>query len=229
MKILTTTIAGIITLALMTLSTQAADKVQLDGAKVGHWTMDYDAAVKLAAEKKLPLILNFTGSDWCGWCKLMDKNVFAKSEWQKFAAKNAVLVTIDFPQDKSIVPEKYVARNSKLQGEFGVQGFPSYVILDSDGKTKIGQLGAGQDKTPKSFIAEFETVVKTSTAGIAAYIKKNPAKAPAFKKAIAEAQASKKELMDWIATRPERNDANNKKFEEFQKKIQDTDAKVAAF
>ena len=216
-------------MALMVLATQGADKVQLDGAKVGHWTMDYDAAVKLAAEKKLPLILNFTGSDWCGWCKLMDKNVFAKPEWQKYAAKNAVLVTIDFPKDKSIVPEKYVARNSKLQGDFGVKGFPSYVILESDGKTKIGQLGAGQEKTPKSFIAEFKDVVKMSPAGITAFIKENPGKAPAFKKAVADAETSKKALMDWIATRPERNEANNKKFEKFQKDIKAATDKIAAF
>ena len=60
-------------------------------------------------------MLNFTGSDWCGWCKLMDKEVFAKDEWKTFAAENVVLVTLDFPKDKSIVPEKYVARNKELQ------------------------------------------------------------------------------------------------------------------
>lgn len=229
MKNLTYSIVGAFTLALMTIPSQAADKVQLTGAKVGQWTMDYDAAVKLAAEKKLPLILNFTGSDWCGWCKLMDENVFAKPEWQKFAEKNAVLVTIDFPKDKSIVPARYVDRNSKLQGDFGVRGFPSYVILDSDGKTQIGQLGAGQEKTPKSFIAEFQGVIKTSPAGIAAYIKENPGKAEAFKKAIADAEASKKALMDWIETKPQRNEANNKKFENFQKDIKAAADKLAAF
>ena len=60
------------------MSAQAADKVELEGASVGVWTMDFDAAVKLAGEKKLPLILNFTGSDWCGWCKLMDKNFWVR-------------------------------------------------------------------------------------------------------------------------------------------------------
>ena len=120
------------------LSAQAADKVELEGAKVGVWTMDYDAAVKLAGEKKLPLMLNFTGSDWCGWCKLMDKGVFAQDEWKKFAAKNVLLVTLDFPKDKNIVPEKYVSRNKELQKQFGVRGFPTYVVLDSDGKSKLG-------------------------------------------------------------------------------------------
>ena len=117
------------------LSAQAADKVELEGAKVGIWTMDFDAAVKLAGEKNLPLMLNFTGSDWCGWCKLMDKGVFAQDEWKEYAAKNVLLVTLDFPKDKNIVPEKYVSRNNELKEQFGVRGYPTYVVLDSDGKS----------------------------------------------------------------------------------------------
>ena len=101
------------------MNAQAADKVKLEGAKVGVWTMDFDAAVKLAGEKNLPLMLNFTGSDWCGWCKLMDKNVFAEEEWKAYAKDNVLLVTLDFPNDKSIVPEKYVKRNEKLQEGWG--------------------------------------------------------------------------------------------------------------
>ena len=131
----------------LTLPLTGADEVQLEGAKVGQWTMDYDAAVTLAAEKKLPMMLNFTGSDWCGWCKLMDKNVFAQEEWKSYAAANVVLVTIDFPQDKSIVPEKFVDRNAQLQQKFGVGGYPTYVLLESDGKTVLGQLSAGKEKT----------------------------------------------------------------------------------
>ena len=109
MKILNTTL-GLVTAGALSLSlgesAHASDSVQTEGAKVGHWTMDFDAAKKMAAEKNLPLMLNFTGSDWCGWCKLMDKNVFAEKEWQDYAGENALLVTLDFPKDKSIVPEK---------------------------------------------------------------------------------------------------------------------------
>ena len=64
-----------------------AEKVQTEGAEAGVWTMDMDAAKKLAKKKKLPLVLNFTGSDWCGWCKLMEKNVFTKESWRKYAKK----------------------------------------------------------------------------------------------------------------------------------------------
>ena len=228
MNVLNSTLAGLL-FGAFALGAQAEDKIQTEGAEAGVWTMDFDAARKVAAEKKLPMMLNFTGSDWCGWCKLMDKEVFAKEDWKKFAADNTMLVTLDFPKDKSIVPEKYVERNKKLQKQFGVGGYPTYVILDSDGETKIGQLGAGKGKTPASFIDEFEGVVRLSAANIEAYVKANPDKADAYKAAIAEDKAAKKELGDWIATRPERNEENTKKYEEFQARIKAAGEKLKSF
>ena len=211
------------------LSAQAADKVELEGAKVGVWTMDYDAAVKLAGEKKLPLMLNFTGSDWCGWCKLMDKNVFAEEVWKTYAKDNVLLVTLDFPNDKSIVPEKYVKRNKKLQEQFEVGGFPTYVVLDNDGKTKLGQLGAGRNKTPSSFIDEFKGVVRMSDGAIEAFLKANPDKAAGYKAAIEEFQTSKKSLMAWLETEPKRTEENTKKFEGFNKRIGEAEKALKAF
>ena len=228
MKILNTTLAGL-ALAALSLTAQAEDKVQLDGAKPGLWTMDFDAATKLAAEKKLPMILNFTGSDWCGWCKLMDKQVFAEEEWKKYAAENVILVTLDFPNDKSIVPEKYVKRNEELKAQFGVRGYPTYVVLDSDAKTKLGQLGAGRDKTPSSFIQEFKGVARMSAASIESFIKANPDKAEAYKAAIEEAKAAKKSLTDWIKTGPVRNEENNKKYAGFLERIQKAEEALSKF
>ena len=216
-------------LGALSLTAQASDEVQLDGAEVGKWTMDFDAATKLAADKELPLLLNFTGSDWCGWCKIMDKNVFAGEEWKKYAADNVVLVTLDFPNDKSIVPEKYVERNKNLQAKFGVGGYPTYVILDSDGETKLGQLGAGKEKTPSSFVQEFKTAIKTSPAGIEAYVKANPDKADAFKAAIQESKDAEKALMDWIATKPQRNEENNKLYAGFKARIKAAEEALAKF
>lgn len=227
-NILKNAIAGL-TFGALALSAQGNDKVQLEGAEIGVWTMDFDAASKLAAEKKVPMMLNFTGSDWCGWCKLMDKNVFAEEEWKKFAAESVVLVTLDFPKDKTIVPEKFVERNEKLKGKFGVRGFPTYVVLDSDAETKLGQLGAGRDKTPTSFVEEFKGVTRLSDSNITAYAKANPEKADAYKAAIAESRASKKALQEWIKTGPEKNDENNKKHAEFTARIKAAEEKVKSF
>lgn len=229
MKPLAHPLAGLAAGLLLAVSAHASDAVATEGAEVGKWTMDHDAALKLAAEKQLPLLLDFTGSDWCGWCKLMEKQVFSQEEWKEFAAKNVVLVTLDFPKDKSIVPEKYVARNNELKAQFEIRGYPTYIILDSDGKTKLGKLGAGREKTPASFIAEFKAVVRMSPKSVEAYAKANPDKAEAYKRAIADVKAAEKTLQDWLATKPQRNEENNKKFAELQAAIQTAKAELAKF
>lgn len=146
--------------ATITPSFAAAPSFDVDGATVGKWTMDLDAAKKLAAEKSLPILLDFSGSDWCGWCKLMEENVFETEAWKAYAAENLVMVLIDFPNDKSLVPEKYVARNKALQAQFAIEGFPTFIVLDDDGTTLLGRLTAGQNKTPESFQAELKILFK---------------------------------------------------------------------
>jgi len=142
----------------VTNDTITTTKPDTEGAKPGVWTQDFDAAKKAAVEKGLPLFINFTGSDWCGWCILMDDQVFSKPAWEEYAQENLMLVYINFPQDKSLVPEKYVARNEELAKSFGVQGFPTYIILDSDAETALGQLGASRNATPESFIAQVKAI-----------------------------------------------------------------------
>lgn len=136
-----------------------AENIAVDGAAPGVWTQDYDAALALAQEKSLPIMLNFTGSDWCGWCQLMDKAVFAKAEWKSWAAKNIVLVQLNYPKNKKLVPEKYVKRNESLSNSYDIEGFPTYVLLGADGKTELGRLGASRDATPEKFIGEVEELV----------------------------------------------------------------------
>lgn len=132
-----------------------------EGAKVGRWTMDLDAAVKLAADKQFPILLNFTGSDWCHWCKLMEKNVFIQPEWSGYATNHIVMVLIDFPRDKSAVPEKYKERNNTLKEQYEIRGLPTFVLLKPDGQTELGRLKAGRNKTPASFIAEVKALLNT--------------------------------------------------------------------
>jgi protein disulfide-isomerase len=143
--------------------------VDTDGAVPGKWTMDLDAAKKLAAQKKLPILLDFSGSDWCGWCQVMEKNVFTKPEWEAYATNNLVMVLIDFPSDAALVPEKYKERNQALQQQYGVEGFPTFVVLDDDGETELGRLGSGQDKTPESFQGELEILFRNRPATLAKY------------------------------------------------------------
>lgn len=225
--------SGILTLILLvffSFSSMKAGEVALEGAQIGEWTMDFSAAAKLAGEKDLPMLLNFTGSDWCGWCKLMDKNVFAKEIFQSFARQEMVLVTLDFPRNSSIVPAKYVNRNYQLQSQFGVSGYPTYIILDSDGETVLGQLGAGRDKTPDAFIEELKNILRFRDSEIAKYAQSlTPAKAKAFKAAVADLKSTQGDFMTWLDTEPIRNPENEKIYSEFVTKLRASLSKINEF
>lgn len=129
-----------------------------EGAEPGVWTMDMPAAEALAKEKGLPILINFTGSDWCGWCKLMDRKVFSQEAWKAFAEANVVTVWVDSPRDQKLVPEALRPKAKALRERYGVQGFPTYVVLSAEGK-ELGRLGASQDATPESFIADLNGVL----------------------------------------------------------------------
>lgn len=144
----------IVMMLLLATGVAQAAEYMTSGVEAGKWTQDLDAATKYAAEKDLPMMVMFTGSDWCFWCKLMDKDVFSAETFFKFAADKLVLVAINYPKDKSLVPEEYKLRNKQLGEQFKVRGVPTYVILASDGKTELGRLSAGKGKTPESFIKE---------------------------------------------------------------------------
>lgn len=136
----------------------AAEKPAVSGAKVGEWTMDAPAALALAKEAGKPVFLCFTGSDWCGWCKLMERKVFSTEQWQAYAKEKLVLVWLDFPKDKALVPEQLVEQNRKLSEQYSVSGYPTYVILSAQGK-ELGRLGADKEASPEQFIQSLEEVL----------------------------------------------------------------------
>lgn len=200
----------------------AVEKPALEGAVPGQWTMDFDAARKVAAEKKLPLLLNFTGSDWCGWCKLMDKQVFTQEAWGAYAKDRLLLVWLDFPNDKSLVPEKYAGRNKALAELFGVQGYPSYIVLDDDGKRQLGQLGADQECTPEIFIAKLKEVLQDRPAEIAAFLKSLSEKtAQEYRGAVQARDAAREELKALEESFEKRSKALNSTISEQEKRLKD--------
>ena len=138
--------------------TELSTKPDAKGASAGRWTQDYDAAVALARKDGLPILLKFTGSDWCGWCKLMEKNVFSTEDFAKWADGRVVLVTLDFPHASGIVPDEYKDRNAKLAATHGIRGFPTYVVKDAEEK-ELGRLGASRDATVEKFTKDFEALV----------------------------------------------------------------------
>ncbi len=103
-----------------------------------QWHTDLAKAKQEAQAANKHVLINFTGSDWCGFCIKLHKEVFSKPEFAEYARKHLVLVEVDFPRRK-VLPQDLKAANQKLQKEYEVKGFPTLVLLDSQGK-KVGQM-----------------------------------------------------------------------------------------
>lgn len=104
------------------------------------WTDDFAAAKKQAAEEGKLLLVDFSGSDWCGWCVRLDEEVFSKREFLDGVKDKFVLVFIDSPRDKSKLSANAESQNPKLLQKYGIRGFPTVLILDAAGE-KIAQSG----------------------------------------------------------------------------------------
>ena len=125
-------------------------------AKLGWLTSYEQAEQKAKADNKL-LLLDFTGSDWCGWCIKIDKEIFSKPAFKEYASKNLVLLEIDFPMRRQ-VPAPLKAQNNKLAAKYEIQGFPTIIVLNGQGK-KVAELGYVEGG-PDAFIAELEKIPK---------------------------------------------------------------------
>jgi thioredoxin-related protein len=122
-----------------------------------NWLTDYDAAKSQAKTDNRLVLLDFTGSDWCGWCKRLNAEVFSKPQFQEYAAKNLVLVELDFPRYKQ-QSDAVKKQNGQLAGEYGIEGFPTVIVLNPAGK-KVGELGY-MEGGPAVFIAALERLRK---------------------------------------------------------------------
>lgn len=129
------------------------------------WLVDMEEAYAISSKEGKPILANFTGSDWCGWCKKLDADVFSKPEFQTWAKKNVVLLELDFPRRKQI-PQKYREQNAALQNAMRITGYPTIYLLDmqkdaATGKMNINALGrAGYTASSADFIKTIEGFMK---------------------------------------------------------------------
>lgn len=109
------------------------------------WLTDFEAAKKQAAAEKKDILVDFTGSDWCGWCIKLDKEVFSTPAFK--AQKDFVLVSLDFPRRKEI-PADQKAKNEALMRQWGVRGFPTIILTNAKGEAyaRTGYQAGGPDK-----------------------------------------------------------------------------------
>lgn len=97
---------------------------------------DYPAALKKASKENKLVLLDFTGSDWCPWCMKLDQELFSKKAFKDYAETNLVLVLVDFPQGKKMLEQSDALKkqNQELQSKFKIEGYPTMVLLDANGK-----------------------------------------------------------------------------------------------
>ncbi len=96
------------------------------------WTDDFDAAKRLAAESDRDMLVNFTGSDWCGWCVKLRQDVFSQKAFLRDAPRSFVLVELDYPRQK-VLSEAVKKQNELLGQQFDVRRYPTIMLCDARG------------------------------------------------------------------------------------------------
>jgi thioredoxin-related protein len=108
------------------------------------WQTDMNKAMEMSKKEKKPLLLFFTGSDWCGWCMRLQKEVMKTPEFTKWANDNVILVELDYPRNTPQTPE-IKRQNMELQQTFAIQGYPTVWFVNAtkkDGKINLEKLGS---------------------------------------------------------------------------------------
>lgn len=168
------------------------------------WHTNIDEAISVSKKENKPLFLFFTGSDWCGWCIRLQKEVFKTPEFTAWAKDNVVLVELDFPR-KNMQTDEIKKQNMELQQFFAVQGYPTVWFtkagIDPSGKTSFEKQGS------QGYMAGGPTVWITSasliTSKFVKYTKEEVKGAKSNKKSIEKAmkktvKAAKKATVDAV-------------------------------
>ena len=118
---------------------------------------DLEAAKAKAKAEKNVLLLDFTGSDWCGWCIKLDKEVFSKKEFQDYAAEKLVLVKVDFPRTTKLAPE-LEKQNKDLAKKYEIQGYPTIKLVKPSG-SEIAETGY-EEGGPAKYVESLKKLIK---------------------------------------------------------------------
>jgi thioredoxin-related protein len=136
---------------------QSAPKEEAVDKDVFKWETDFDLAKKRAKEEKKDILVDFTGSDWCGWCIKLKKEVFDQPAFQEYAKKHLIMVELDYPRKKKL-PEKEAEQNKKLAEEYEIRGYPTILLLNSKGR-EVARTGY-QEGGPEKYIEHVKELLK---------------------------------------------------------------------
>jgi protein disulfide-isomerase len=124
---------------------------------VFKWETDFKLAKQRAKAENKALLLDFTGSDWCGWCIKLKKEVFDQPAFQEYARKNLIMVELDFPRSKELDP-KEKEQNQKLAQEYQIEGYPTIILLNARGR-EVARTGY-QEGGPEKYVDHVKELLK---------------------------------------------------------------------
>ena len=164
MRLSVITLLSLLLIAIPVLYGQNEEPLDLSGEGIPKvqneqgWYENYAEALQIARKKKLPVLINLSGSDWCGYCIRLDKAVFSQQEWKDYASGNLVLLEIDFPRRKE-QSSALKKQNLAVRDHYKVEGYPAVILLDSSGKlmAQTGYKPGGVEK----YISHIKELVKT--------------------------------------------------------------------
>ena len=137
---------------MLTLGILLAGSARAEGA----WLTSWDEAVKQSKSTGKPILIDFTGSDWCGWCIKLKKEVFDTAEFQAWAKKRVILLECDFPQNKP-QSAQVKKQNEELSTKYNIEGYPTILFVDAKGAV-LGQYGYDEGG-PKTWTANADKML----------------------------------------------------------------------
>jgi protein disulfide-isomerase len=126
------------------------------------WFTDFEAAERVAQEQGRPILLFFTGSDWCGPCKRLKASVLTQEHFRAYAANNLVLVYVDFPR-RTKLPDALQKQNDLMAERFKVESYPTVWLLSPKGE-RLGRLG-GMEGGPKTYVRAIRELLTQRSKG----------------------------------------------------------------
>lgn len=121
------------------------------------WLDNYETAVEQAKKEDKPILVDFTGSDWCGWCVRLHKEVFSQKAFQEYAEKHLVLLELDFPKKKKL-SEELTKQNKDLAKKYEVRGYPTILLIDAEGEV-LGRTGY-KEGGPEAYVAHLKQLLE---------------------------------------------------------------------
>jgi protein disulfide-isomerase len=145
-----------LSVSLMWGCSEGEDKKVQNKVKQIEWLSDFDRARAMAEEEGVPILINFSGSDWCGWCMRLEDEVFTQQPFLDFAEESLILFVADFPRQKQL-PEKTAIQNQNLARKFGIRGLPTILLVNAEGE-EIARTGY-QRGGAETYVRHLKTLI----------------------------------------------------------------------